>query len=381
MCSVTFCFLCISCSAEISDTSEFSSMSRKPDMITFLETFGGPEDEIGNSVCETSDGGYFCLGTRYISNGANNLVFLKVSERGQEEWYRAQNETISQRGCAAIPSGDGGFFVVGNYAYSTRLLKIDAAYSSIAEAIDANSHGGVTIVGESFYLTDEGSQYQSFVRSTDGEGNELWCFFLEKNWYNAAIAVDLMESGSHIVSIIHNSHSCTLLKYLPNGHTELLKELQNTWIYDVRQTFEGGYIAISDGPDGASSRLLKLDQSGNTEWTKDLSNGFGYTTVRQTRDSGYIIGGYSGLGVANKRINIIKTDSSGNEEWSKLFGEEGSASGCSLIQTLNNGFAFCGAIELPNEQNKDIYLGKMDENGTIIEENLIVSVDNTAAGI
>src|SRR4030095_7081691 len=128
---------------------------------------------------------------------------------------------------------------------------------------------------------------------------------------------------------------------------------------DVRQTNDGGYIIIgatnSFGAGDFDMYVVKTDASGKKLWTKTLG-GIGVDNgdyIKQTVDGGYILGGGSG---SFGSYNLIKINASGNIQWSKVYdgfrgtdaqqsgdggyivaGSSAASAGLQLINTDGNG--------------------------------------------
>jgi len=95
--------------------------------------------------------------------------------------------------------------------------------------------------------------------------------------------------------------------------------------YSVWQTTDGGYImagqtrSYSVG-DEWHAYLLKTDASGNMEWEQALTENVhsSASSIEQTTDSGYIIGGdIWSENTSSLDFYLVKTDASGNIEWEK----------------------------------------------------------------
>ena len=132
------------------------------------------------------------------------------------------------------------------------------------------------------------------------------------------------------------------------------------------QTTDGGYMLggftpSDSGGDKTQSNwggsndfwIVKTDPQGIMRWNKDFG-GSGLDAlfdVKQTRDGGYIIGGYSDSGISGNKTQatqgsldywIIKLDSLGNQQWDKDFGGTGNDLLFSLQQTTDNGYILGG---------------------------------------
>ncbi len=106
---------------------------------------------------------------------------------------------------------------------------------------------------------------------------------------------------------------------------------QNDWAYSIEQTSDGGYIIA-----GASSSfsahysldmwILKLKNNGDIDWQKVYHQSVDYAhegayCVRQTSDGGYIA-----VGWASKDIIVLKLTSDGSIDWQKVIGKKPSGS-------------------------------------------------------
>src|SRR5688572_12811884 len=76
-----------------------------------------------------------------------------------------------------------------------------------------------------------------------------------------------------------------------------------------------------------------------------------FTCIFYTKDGGYILGGYSGLGISGDKTQpswggndywIIKIDSLGNKQWDKDFGGTGNDDMYYVQQTTDNGYILGG---------------------------------------
>ena len=128
---------------------------------------------------------------------------------------------------------------------------------------------------------------------------------------------------------------------------------------------------------GADYWIIKLDKKGNKQWDKTIggsSNDF-LVAIQQTRDGGYVLGGYSysnksGDKSAN-RIGfpdywIVKLDTKGNKLWDKAIGvPDGYYSKIlkSLQQTRDGGYILAGVQFGEEEYSEPVQVVKLDSLG------------------
>ena len=77
-------------------------------------TFGGSSSEHGTYIAQTIDGGYIITGdTESYGEGKSDVWLIKTDSFGNEEWNRAFGGAEDEHGNCVVPSNDGGYIVVG----------------------------------------------------------------------------------------------------------------------------------------------------------------------------------------------------------------------------------------------------------------------------
>jgi len=163
---------------------------------------------------------------------------------------------------------------------------------------------------------------------------------------------------------------------------------------DIEETSDGGAIFIGDtrSSDGDVSNfngdrdywIVKTDSNGTIEWESAFGgtdDDFG-TSIEQTSDGGYIAIGSSKstdgdisnpVGIFN--IWVIKLNSAGVIEWEKSYGGSLGNLGASIKEIPSGGYIFAGQSNsidgdvTSNNGNYDMWVVKIDVNGTIVWEN------------
>ena len=139
----------------------------------------------------------------------------------------------------------------------------------------------------------------------------------------------------------------------------------------VRQTSDGGYV-VARGTWGYID-LTKTNDSGIEEWSYDYTDNSittkNITDVQQTDDNGFIITGYGyNTSWSGTKLLLIKLSNSGSEEWSYLWEPTGTAeygaSGESIVQTVDGGYAVTGSVYTGNASN-EMSLFKFNSDGSL----------------
>ena len=142
-------------------------------------------------------------------------------------------------------------------------------------------------------------------------------------------------------------------------------------IQRIRQTSDGGYIAVGYYYDGFSNQLVlrKFDSSLTPSWTRyygGTGTERGYD-VQQTLDGGYIaVGHTTSYGGGGYDIYMVKTDASGDTSdfnprtWVKWFGGSGSDYGQGVQQAPDSGYVVGGHSYSDTTWSSKTYLDNSD---------------------
>ena len=83
-------------------------------VVTFEKTFGGKNYDVGNSVQQTSDGGYIITGgTRSSETELDDVYLIKTDANGNPIWTKTYGGSNSETGATIQLTIDGGYIIVG----------------------------------------------------------------------------------------------------------------------------------------------------------------------------------------------------------------------------------------------------------------------------
>lgn len=169
-----------------------------------------------------------------------------------------------------------------------------------------------------------------------------------------------------------------VIKLDRSGNTEWTKTFggeDSDYALSIEQTSDGGYIIAgttrSYGAGESDVWVLKLDSSGNQLWAKTFGGEeTDYaTSIRQTSDGGYIVAGNKFFGMGDSDAWILRLDSSGNQIWAKIFGGTEYDKVESIQQTSDGGYVAAGRTGSFSEDSQDFWVLKLDSEGQQVWSN------------
>jgi len=363
--------------------------------ITFQKTFGGGNIEQGYSIQQTSDGGYIIAGgSASFGSGIDDVYLIKTNANGNSLWIKTFGGTDIEEGNSIQQTTDGGFIISG-YTQSfgagnsdVYLIKTDANGDALwtkifggtgfdwGNSVQQTIDGGYIVTG----ITNSfGAGYDDvYLIKTDANGNSLWTKTFGGTNHDLGFSVQQTTDGGYIIigktyNFGAGDMDVYLIKTDVNGDALWTKTFGGTGVdegYSVQQTTDAGYVITgwtnSFGAGTFDVYLIKTDTNGDSLWTKT----FGGTnvdvgvSVQQTTDGGYIVTGYTTIfGAGTFDVYLIKTDANGDSLWTKTFGGINTDYGYSVQQTSDGGYIIIGSAQSFGSGSSDIYLIKTDSMG------------------
>ncbi len=370
---VLFLFVTLCLSAQRIDTA-------------WTKTFGGNGGEQGNSVKQTSDGGYIIAGvTDSYGAGYGDIYLIKTNYLGDSIWTKTYGTaTRWECGWSVQQTIDGGYIIVGYrqffsvpYKNDVYLIKTNSLGNRVWEKIFGGSSGSdvgssVQQTSDSGYIIAGATEsygaggYDVYLIKTNSLGDTLWTRTFGGSNDDRGYSVQQTTDGGYIVAGYTASYGAGendvyLIKTNSLGDTLWTKKFGGSdrdHGYSVQQTDDGGYIVAGETRTSSAVSynvyLIKTDSLGDSLWTKIFEGGHDGRSVQQTDDGGYIVAG-SGSG----DVYLIKTDSHGDTLWTKKFGGDLGQESYSVQQTTDGGYIVTGYTH-SGAGIADLYLLKIE---------------------
>lgn len=253
--------------------------------LVWQKFFGGPGNELGEDILQTSDGNYMINGvTNSSGSGLRDVYVIKVNSTGTMLWSKTFGG-IADDGGSSLCNADSGNVMLFNYTDNYGALNRDLyviKINSLGDSLNSWRYGG-----------SEYEEAQSIERTVDGN------FIL----------------FGHTASFGHIEHNMYALKISGNGVVLWQNDYGGT-IHDGgehgKQSDHGGYIlagrSYSFDNYFEQMYLVKTDESGNLEWQKDIGGAEDDAAynITETDDAYLLVGNTKSITNGNNDVFLVK---------------------------------------------------------------------------
>ncbi len=182
------------------------------------KTFGGLDDEYGNYVSLTSDGGYIIVGsTQSFSVGNYDVYLIKIDSLGNQQWFKTFGGINDDLGYSVKQTFNGGYIITGKRNDNIYLIKTDGD-GNVTGTNDLNIASALP----QLYIYPNPFSSQTTIKTTKNfqnatlkiyntQGQELKCI---KNIYGQEIQLqqDNLTKGVYFVHLIQDNNSIGVKK-------------------------------------------------------------------------------------------------------------------------------------------------------------------------
>lgn len=331
--------------------------------VVWSKTYGGSDDDIAQSVIQTTDGGYAIAGYSKSSDGdaSNNEGFhdnwiIKTDAQGTIQWENSFGFAGHDHAYDLLQTEDGGYFLSG-------FMDITASggegnFGKSAEAL----HG----VGEFWGIKTDASGNMQWSRYFGGTNNDRAYSVVQAN-DGGFVLTGFSESNDFNISDSRGSYDFWVVKITATGVLAWERSFGGSGIeesYSIAVTEDNNYIIAGrsysndkDVPENFGNSdfwIVKIDDNGNLLWSRnyggdhfDLAR-----SVATTRDGGFVITGNSKSNTVDVTKNfgendiwVLRTDASGAIRWDMSFGGSGIDLGQDAMETSDRKIIIVGETE------------------------------------
>lgn len=353
--------------------------------VAWSKTYGGSKDDRGQSLVQTTDGGYALTGYAMSSDGdgSNNNGFhdnwvVKLDAQGNIEWEKSFGFSGHDHSYDIVETTDGGLFFSG---FLDITLAKEDGYTDKGNT-STTAHG----VGE-FWGTKIDAQGNIQWRKYFGGTNNDRSHAVVQSYDGGFVLSGFTESDDFDIKASRGSYDFWVVKIDAQGEMLWERSFGGSGIeiaYDMAKTTDNGYVVVgntfSSDKDVAKNLgesdvwMIKIDDNGNLVWERNFG-GIAFDaaqSVALSADGGFIVSGNSksqGIDVSanlgENDIWLIKTDAQGKMVWQKTFGGSGLDYAFDAVENEDKSILIVGEsdsadfLELQNKGQKDLVILKI----------------------
>jgi len=359
--------------------------------ISWMKVFGGFYADEGRSIQKTNDGGYIIAGyTKEDAASGINIFLIKTDSHGQIIWDNMYGGPNDDWGNYVELTDDGGYIIAGGTeSFSENnndvyLVKTDSdgniiwqktyggEFDEEASCVMQTWDGGYILVGwTDSYGAGEDDVY---LIKTNAWGDTLWTRTFGDAFYDKGYMVE-QTSDSHLIIIGGTGYfgfynpDAYLIKIDLNGDTLWTRTVGDYWSdagRSITKTPDGGFIiagwTMSYGEGSHDIYLVKVDSTGESVYHKTYGGEYSDVarSLEPTSDGGYIITGYTySFGEGNMDIYVIKTDSNCDSIWTTTIGGPEFDYGWAGVESRDGGYTVVGWTSSFGAHSRDIILANI----------------------
>ena len=322
--------------------------------ILWEKSYGGKHAEYLFDAQPTADYGYILAGSS-LSNKSGNKTdnnkgdldywVWKMDEKGELDWQKSFGGSGFDLLQSIKNTRDGGFILAGTSSSNSDFQKKDSCR-------------GVT---------------DFWVIKLDAKGEEQWQKTIGGSGQDELLCAFQTRDGGYMLGGSSSSSPLT---------PEEGKEKENS-IKNIKPDL---YAKTEKSRGNMDYWIVKLDKEGTVLWQKTYGGEYAdlLRSMEQTKDGGYILGGYSNSSQSGEKTNsntgigdywIVKIDDIGGIEWQKTYGGNGDNQMYVIHQTNDGGYIAGGnsnsttpltSVGGSVRSGTDFWVLKLDEKGAVL---------------
>jgi len=322
--------------------------------ILWEKSYGGKHSEYLFDAQPTADYGFILAGSSLSNktgnktdnnNGDLDYWVWKMDEKGELDWQKSFGGSGFDLLQSIKNTRDGGFILAGTSSSNADFQKKDSCR-------------GVT---------------DFWVIKLDAKGEEQWQKTIGGSGQDELLCAFQTRDGGYMLGGSSSSSPAII-------ETNTSKEKKAS---DVKPDL---YAKSEKSRGNMDYWIVKLNKTGEVEWQKTYGGEYAdlLRSMEQTKDGGYILGGYSNSSQSGEKTDtnigigdywIVKIDDVGSIEWQETFGGNGDNQLYVIHQTEDGGYIAGGNSNSTTRltsmggsvrSGTDFWVLKMDEKGAVV---------------
>ncbi|MEM9685380.1 MAG: hypothetical protein AAF934_00475 [Bacteroidota bacterium] len=347
------------------------------------KTYGGSDDDVAQSVIQTTDGGYAIIGYSKSSDGdaSNNEGFhdnwiIKLDVQGNIQWENSFGFAGHDHAYDVLQTTDGGYFLSG-------FMDVTA---SGGEGNSGKAAKALHGFGEFWAVKTDASGVLQWSRYFGGSNNDRSYSVVQAN-DGGFVLTGFSESNDFNITDSKGSYDFWVIKITAAGELAWERSFGGSGIeeaYSIALTEDNNYIIagqtystdkdVTEQYGNADFWVIKIDDDGQLLWDKNYG-GTDFDSVRSitpTRDGGFVMAGNTKSTTIDVSENFgendiwaVKINASGKLQWEMAFGGFGIDFGHDAIETSDRNIIIVGETEsndhhiTENKGKKDMVIIKL----------------------
>lgn len=363
---------------------------------TWQITIGSDKTDNGYSVVAAGNGDYVLAGqTNGSGNGDYDMYIVRIDSLGNVLWEATSGTANAEVARSIERTPDGGFLALGRTTQpggvqgdlfitkcsgSGSILwnkSIDSGEGEDGFSVRADPNGGYLLAGSSGISIHA----NFYIVRIDEQGSQVWDRKIPVLSLGSATGTLVQATGESQIAgwglDLSNGGWTNMILLSLDAEGNVVRSgsyggAKDEYCNAVTRTADAGFLLVgwttSTGAGGQDVYVVKVDADGNAVWSKSYGGAAsdGASAVTATPDGGYVIAGWTeSMGAGDVDLYLIKIDGDGTLLWQRTFGGPDPDRAQAITVADDGGLIVVGSTQSMGAGDWDIYVVKTNANGEL----------------